>query len=260
MGMLYKTWVNTYPLSRQLIDKYNFYVELAVILFNVYVILLCLAKIKIYEKTKKENVINLSTKWIVYSLYGGGVLIPIWIYITIYHQNIWRFYYPLWIGISALVFFIGNKAIIELRTYNERQKIRIKKQSLQPKINSIGKTGVSGSKKTFEKIKNEIIDRKLYLNPNITLSSVAELFNISSGYLSQLIGSYSEYSFNSLINALRIEEAKNLLLNPEFNKYTTAAIGLESGFNSKSTFFAEFKKHTGTSPANFKLKKALQNN
>ena len=49
-----------------------------------------------------------------------------------------------------------------------------------------------------------------------------------------------------------LEQAKNILLDPEFENYTIAAIGLECGFNSKSTFYAAFKKFTSLSPSAFK--------
>jgi len=43
--------------------------------------------------------------------------------------------------------------------------------------------------------------------------------------------------------------AKELLIHEEYKNYTITSIGLESGFNSKSTFYATFKKHTGFTPA-----------
>ena len=51
---------------------------------------------------------------------------------------------------------------------------------------------------------------------------------------------------------MRVEQAKNLLTNSNYEKYTIASIGLESGFNSKSTFFTVFKKHTGSTPFHYR--------
>ena len=53
---------------------------------------------------------------------------------------------------------------------------------------------------------------------------------------------------------MKISQAKLLLLNPEYEDYTITSIGLESGFNSKSTFYTVFKKHTGLTPNEYKNK------
>ncbi|PTT07202.1 DNA-binding protein, partial [Flavobacterium sp. HMWF030] len=35
------------------------------------------------------------------------------------------------------------------------------------------------------------------------------------------------------------------------DKLTLESVGYDVGFNSKSTFFSAFKKHTGTTPLNY---------
>nr|WP_298556261.1 helix-turn-helix domain-containing protein [uncultured Algibacter sp.] len=76
--------------------------------------------------------------------------------------------------------------------------------------------------------------------------------NLSEGYISQLINKNSNLNFNDYINSLRITDAKNMLVDSEYNNYTILAIGLESGFNSKSSFYTAFKKFTGKTPVEYK--------
>ncbi len=92
----------------------------------------------------------------------------------------------------------------------------------------------------------------LYQNPNITLELVSEELNISSGYLSQIINKVAKKNFSDYINTYRVEEIKKMLVNTEFDKYSLLAIGLEAGFNSKSTFYTVFKKHVGLTPKQYK--------
>ncbi len=92
----------------------------------------------------------------------------------------------------------------------------------------------------------------LYQNPHMTLELVSEELNISAGYLSQIINKVAKKNFSDYINTYRIEEIKEKLINPEFDKYSLLAIGLEAGFNSKSTFYTVFKKHVGLTPKQYK--------
>ena len=82
--------------------------------------------------------------------------------------------------------------------------------------------------------------------------------DLSEGYISQLLNQNSEKNFNDYINELRVEDAKSMLTNSEYDQYTIVSIGLESGFNSKSSFYSAFKKFTDQTPNQFK--KGVRNN
>jgi len=70
------------------------------------------------------------------------------------------------------------------------------------------------------KINTYIIDEQRYLNLELSLSEIAEKFNITSGYLSQLINTHSEQNFNDYINGLHIEASKKMLVEGPFENYT----------------------------------------
>ncbi len=89
----------------------------------------------------------------------------------------------------------------------------------------------------------------LYRDPQLNRDIVAEKLGISSGYLSQQLNACSGINFSEYINQYRVAEVKRLLLDPTFKTYSLLAIGYEAGFNSKSTFYATFKKATGLSPS-----------
>ncbi len=100
-----------------------------------------------------------------------------------------------------------------------------------------------------------ITEKKLFLNPQLTLSETAKELNVTAHTLSQVINEKFNKSFNVYINELRIESAKMLLIK---NKtYTIEGVGYESGFNSKSSFFTVFKKMTGQTPAEYQKTQGL---
>ncbi|MFD0863403.1 helix-turn-helix domain-containing protein [Sungkyunkwania multivorans] len=92
----------------------------------------------------------------------------------------------------------------------------------------------------------------IYRSTELNLTKASEKLNISSNYLSQLVNKIADCNFSDFVNKYRVEDAKSKLANPEFSSYTMLAIGLEAGFNSKSTFYNAFKKHTGMSPSDYK--------
>lgn len=94
--------------------------------------------------------------------------------------------------------------------------------------------------------------QKPYLNPYLNLLSVSEYLNISSGYLSQIVNKLTGTNFSEFINVYRLNVAKGMLTSPSFSNYTIIAIGLESGFNSKSAFYTAFKKNTGITPSEYR--------
>ncbi len=135
----------------------------------------------------------------------------------------------------------------ELKNRIELRKNRI----INFKKNQLTKT-IKEKAKGFYKIEDYVKFNKSYLNPNLSLETLSKELNLSEGYISQLVNKNSNVNFNDYINTLRINEAKNMLTNEDYNNYTIVAIGLEAGFNSKSSFYTAFKKFTGKTPVEFK--------
>lgn len=107
----------------------------------------------------------------------------------------------------------------------------------------------------WEKLEKIMSDKSLYKNPNLSLQDLSQEVNISSHQLSQFLNNNLGKNFTSFINEFRINEACKIITSND--KLTLESIGYDVGFNSKSTFFAAFKKHTGTTPLNYQLQ-ALQ--
>ena len=106
----------------------------------------------------------------------------------------------------------------------------------------------------FEIIDSFIRKNNKFLEPKYTLQNLAFDTELSTSTLSYIINNVYGKTFIDYINEMKISQAKLLLLNPEYEDYTITSIGLESGFNSKSTFYTVFKKHTGLTPNEYKNK------
>lgn len=102
----------------------------------------------------------------------------------------------------------------------------------------------------IERLERAINDDEIYKNPDLKLHDLAQKINISAHQLSQLLNDNLGKSFPVFINEYRIKKACTLIVTDDRMKLE--ALAYEVGFNSKSTFFATFKKQMGTTPALFK--------
>lgn len=105
----------------------------------------------------------------------------------------------------------------------------------------------------IRKLNSLMRNEEPHVNANLKSSDVAKKMNVSVHQLSQLLNDNLGKSFPIYVNEFRISKAKELL-NSRTN-LTLEAIGYESGFNSKSTFFSTFKKLTGMTPSQFRTEK-----
>jgi AraC-like DNA-binding protein len=96
------------------------------------------------------------------------------------------------------------------------------------------------------KLNKVMQDKEIFKNPNLKLNDLAKEINVSGHQLSQLLNDNLEKNFTLFINEYRIDEACKILSTK--TNLTIEAIGDEVGFNSKSTFFATFKKIKGMTP------------
>jgi len=183
-----------------------------------------------------KDKINSFEVWVL-SVFIGNVLI--WISFNYFHYT----YYI----VGALSFsFILYLLVLLLIFSKSRNSILFKNQVKY------------GNKKILHSEAAELIDKlehlmkeeKLFKDPSLKLSDVADRLFVIPHRLSQLLNDNIGKSFPIYINEYRIKEAKELLLTR--TDLSLEGIGYDCGFNSKSTFYTTFKKIIGTTPAQYK--------
>ena len=105
------------------------------------------------------------------------------------------------------------------------------------------------AKYILSKLERVMTEKELFKNPNLKVNDVAREINVSGHQLSQLLNNNLSKNFTLFVNEYRINEACKIL--SEDSNFTIDAVSLEVGFNSKSTFFATFKKLKGMTPSTF---------
>ncbi|MCI4670438.1 MAG: helix-turn-helix domain-containing protein [Bacteroidia bacterium] len=87
-----------------------------------------------------------------------------------------------------------------------------------------------------------------FLNPSLSLRSLAAQIDIHPNQLSWLLNERLGKNFNEFINHFRVEHFKSLVVAPKNSHISLIGLAYESGFNSKTAFNTTFKKLTGTTP------------
>ena len=165
-------------------------------------------------------------------------------------------------ALGNLIFLYNSLILLLIITFFFINRVLVKALH-QPEIFAGIELKEAREKYTGSKLKHDELERyfshllsileteKLYLDPDLSLQTLARHMQISSKDLSQVINQRSGKNFFDFINSYRCEEAKNLMRTSD-PKVTILEILYEAGFNSKSSFNKEFKKLSGTTPTEYR--------
>jgi AraC-like DNA-binding protein len=137
-------------------------------------------------------------------------------------------------------------SIIDTQEQQVRKEGKYQKSSLTEELSS----------KVYQEISRFIHQQNLFLEPELSLSQLALESGFSKHHLSQAINQCANKTFFDFINCLRVDHAKSLL--HDENKMNVLEISLASGFNSRSSFYNAFKKHTQLTPSQFKKQRTAK--
>tara|TARA_R110002073_G_scaffold72537_1_gene177276 strand:- start:265613 stop:267346 length:1734 start_codon:yes stop_codon:yes gene_type:complete len=88
-----------------------------------------------------------------------------------------------------------------------------------------------------------------FLNLQLNLKFVADVFELNTNKISYLINKAFHLNFNDFVNSYRLNHFKSIALDPKNSHLTILGLAYDSGFNSKSVFNTYFKKTEGITPS-----------
>ncbi len=107
------------------------------------------------------------------------------------------------------------------------------------------------------RMKGLLEKNKMYTNPELKMSDVADRLDVSASKLSLVFNLYLNENYYDFINRYRINEFKRLIAEGEYDRYTLTALSEKCGFK-KSTFFSSFRKFEGMTPTEYLKKKGVR--
>jgi len=260
--MVHRSIVNSVPMSTPFIYNEVYY-SLLVMSLALYWFL----SLKLILKHRKNVPFHFSNytqknslTWLIFVLSAFFIFFVVHFFVSSIHR-IWgvdlirtpAFHINFTIFTFIMIFFGINQSAIY------RPEKRGDKNSLPS--NGFNNEGVklpqsTLNKKQVEKLYDEVYSylekRKPYLNPDFSLQMMSDDLNISRQKLSMVINFSRQKNFYKLINEFRVAEVKEKLADSTYNHYSVLGIGLESGFNSKTSFNRIFKEETGLTPTEYK--------
>ncbi len=216
--------------------------------YSVYYVIKTIRYINKHNKNVNAYYSNTAGKRLVWARRVGYFMLIfsfLWIIELFQEEKFFEDYtYPIISSINVIfIFWIGISGL-------KQSKISVANDQLEiPEEDTTTQIEASEESKLLLKLMEE---DKLYKESDLSLSDVSKAIQIPQRNLSQLIKQHSNKNFNQFVNYYRVEEAKRLLKDPNYDNLNMLGIAFEAGFSSKATFYAVFKQFAGKTPNAYK--------
>lgn len=226
-------------------------IETSGLLFNFYFCYRCYRLMKRYKMEEKKNL-----------SYSQNIIpfLKIIVIITITFFTLWlisytSFYFfktnmpyinyrTTWIAFPVFIYIIGFYSLKQPEFFR-LPAVRNEKQTGRERLE--GETLI----KLKENLEMLMEEKKIYLQPKLTLIELAQKLDTSPNNLSWLLNNIHGSSFYNYINRYRLQAFIEKIKKGEHHSKTLLALALESGFNSKSTFNKAFRSELNDTPRNY---------
>jgi AraC-like DNA-binding protein len=219
-----------------------------------------------------SDIEKISLNWLRYNIWGIGAIWGVVLLGNFIFSDQLRKYgfdpdVPIFGTVVLFVCFLGffgirqsNVFVAGARPVPASPDLQPAEPSRQKEVEKYAKSGLrdTDAAQLHKKLNEFMKQEKPYLNSSLSLSKLGESMDIHPNYLSQVINERERKNFYDYINGYRIDEFFRLVSDPKKKHFTLLSLAFDSGFNSKSTFNACFKKVTGQTPSEYmRQKKAV---
>lgn len=161
----------------------------------------------------------------------------------------------LWLsGISAPYFYVGL-ALAEMLSIAAFAYLGLRQPPLLLDADATAPTdrtpllSEEHMERLASKLTRALMTDRLYADSDLSLRDLSDVTGATKNHISETLSQHLGVNFFDFVNGYRIAEAKRLLTETDD---TVLEVGLEVGFNSRSTFNAAFKKHAGSTPSAYR--------
>lgn len=156
------------------------------------------------------------------------------------------YYFPMFTVLSVHMIWLGFRAF----NRSPAPTLKVRQLDIEEQSSSFQEE-IQAYQELLERLESLMERKKLYLDPDLKLNTLASEVAHSPRAVSKAINLCRDQNFHAFINHYRLEEFKNRLQSPDAKDLTLLAHAYASGFASKSTFNSVFKKYNDLTPRQF---------
>ena len=150
-------------------------------------------------------------------------------------------------ALTIVVYVLGYLGLTRASMFTPPEFETLKSE-LQPKYRKSG-LKADAARALYDELVEHVDSSKAYLEPDISLASLAGDLGYSSNHVSQVINEFDQCNFRDFINARRVAEACRRL--EAAGDTQLLELAMDVGFNSKSSFNRAFRKFAGVTPSEY---------
>jgi len=261
ISIIMKSWVST--VHHVIAEHYNLYISLENFIIGIYLVvsLKVLKQHRISLRDHFSQFQNRSLNWLRVYCQAGISLIILDTLTTIYERVFgdlsWNVGLVTVVALCGCLFYLGYHGLKQTKVilFEDEKDTPQNDHPKHPKERTyLRKFQDSEIAKYREEAIEAMTFKKLFLKPELILPDLAMELGLTTKQTTELLNTELQTNFYDFVNQYRVEEAKGKLHSGEYDHLTLLAIGLEAGFQSKSSFNRVFKKITGLSPSEYKKK------
>jgi AraC-like DNA-binding protein len=200
-----------------------------------------------YHRALKDRVSNTTGIDLVWLMWFNNLIFVFFICYTvilaflIHDADSFRPRVILAIGLSGFVCVLGYRGLLqrEAPKTGDSDGPKYEKSALSPEE----------AHELRQRLERVMETEKLYLDPELDLSTLADRMGVARNRISYIINHTSGGNFYDYVNGYRVREVLRLMNTASRSQDTMISLAFDAGFNSKPTFNAVFKKVTGHTPS-----------
>jgi AraC-like DNA-binding protein len=156
---------------------------------------------------------------------------------------------PAWFAAATSVFELGWIAVIAF--FGVQQPPIFTAQEVPVEAPKYSRSALTEERmiRIAAKLEMAMTRDRLFENPDLSLRTLSDHVGVSENHISQTLNDHLHVNFFDFVNSHRIAAARDLLVH---STDSVVAVAYTVGFNSRSTFNAAFKKHSGATPTEYR--------